>query len=132
MGAVSGHYGKIKIGASNLVECMGWTWNRTATTHPYRSCSTIDSGGDGKVYTKRVTGGSDSTGNIKGLQDPSDQIENYITEGSSVTLLLYWTASKYYSVPSVIAKLNVEDDIDGGQPIPWDADFESNGKWTIN
>lgn len=130
MAAVSGHYGKIKIGSSNMVECMGWTFNRTATTHPYRSCSSA--GTDLKIYTKRVTGGSDGTGNIKGLQDPSDTIESMITEGSSVTLLLYWTASKYYSVPSVIAKLNVECDIDGGGPVPWDADFEANGQWTVN
>lgn len=127
MSAVSGHYGAIKIGSSNMTECQGWTFKRTANTHPYKSCNTA--GTDGKIYTKRVTGGSDATGTLKGLQDPADPIDNYFVEGSSITLRLYWTASKYYQVPAVIASLDIEVDIDSGVPIPWSADFEANGQW---
>lgn len=129
MTAVSGHYGKITIGSSNMTECQAWTFNRSATIHPYKSCQTV--GTDLKVYTKKVVGGSDGTGNMKGLQDPADQIENYFVEGSTVTLRLYWTAAKYYIVPAVIGKLDVEVDVDAGTPVPWAADFEATGQWTI-
>lgn len=128
MAAISGEYAKITIGSSNVVECMAWTFNRTVNTHPYRTCSTT--GTDLKVYTKRVAGGHDGTGNVKGLQSDSDPIENYFVEGDFVTLRLYYHTAKYYSVPAVIAKLNVEGDRDSGAPIPWDADFEANGQWT--
>jgi hypothetical protein len=131
MTATSGQYGRIKIGSSNLVECGKWTFDRSAMVHPYRSCGTVDAV-TGRLYTKRIEGGSDGTGTIFGLQDPSDAIETYFVEGSSVTLLLYWTTTKYYSVPALIEKLNVEDDIAEGTPVPWNADFGANGKWTIN
>lgn len=129
MTAVSGHYGSIKISSSSLTECQGWTFKRTVTDHQYRSCGTI--GADGKVYTKRVVGGSDATGTIKGLQDPADPIENYLVEGSSITLRLYWTAAKYYNVPALITSLDVEADMDSGVPVPWSADFGANGQWTV-
>lgn len=128
MSATSGQYGKIMIGSSNLVECMGWTLNRSTQTHSYASCSTT--GGDGRKYKKRVTGPRDATGTIKGLQDPSDPIENYISDGSSATLKLYWTASKFYTVPAVIENLRVEVDIDTGAPVPWEADFGADGEIT--
>lgn len=128
-GPKSGEYSQIKIGSSNVVECMAWTFNRTVNTHPYRTCSTT--GTDGKTYTKRVSGGHDATGNIKGLQTDDDPIENYFVEGSEVTLKLYWYTNKYYQVPATIAKLNVEADRDSGAPVPWDADYEANGQWTV-
>jgi hypothetical protein len=125
MATVSGQYGSIKIGSSNLVECMNWTFDRKAAEHAYASCNT---GG----YKKRIAGTKDGTGTIRGLQDSADPIENYIIEGSSVTLRLYWTAAKYYSVPAIVNSLKTEVDIDDGAPVPWDADFGANGAWTIN
>jgi hypothetical protein len=68
---------------------------------------------------------------MNGLQDPADPIENYFVEGSSVTLLLYYTAAKFYSVPAIIEKLNIEDDIAEGTPVPWTADFGTNGQWDL-
>lgn len=124
MGAVSGQYGSIKIGSSNLTECMFWSFDRSVADHAYASCAT---GG----YKKRVAGTKDGTGNLKGEQDPTDPIENYFVEGSSVTLRLYYTAAKFYSVPAMITRLHVENDIDDGAIVPWEADFGINGAHTL-
>lgn len=67
---------------------------------------------------------------MNGMQDPSDPIENYFKVGDAVTLKLYYTASKYYTVPARILKVHVETDIDDGSPVPWDADFAITGAWT--
>lgn len=124
MATVSGQYGAIKIGTSNIVECMNWTFERRAAEHAYASCAT---GG----YKKRIAGTKDGSGTLKGLQDSTDPIENYFIEGNSLTVRLYWTASKYYGVPAVINVLRTETDIDDGAPVPWEADFGVNGAWTL-
>lgn len=124
MTAVSGQYGKITIGSSNLTECMGWSFDRSVADHPYASCAT-------NGYKKRVAGTKDGTGSLNGMQDPADPIENYFVEGSQVTLRLYYTAAKFYSVPAQINRLGIEVDIDDGAPVPWTADFGANGAWTL-
>ncbi len=124
MTAVSGQYGKIMSGASNITECSFWAFDRTAAEHAYASCST---GG----YKKRVPGTKDGGGSLKGYYDPTDPVENYITEGASVTLKLYVSTTKFYSVPAIINKLHIETDIEEGAPIPWEAEFGINGAWTL-
>lgn len=124
MAAVSGQYGQIKVGSSNLTECMFWSFDRTAADHAYASCAT---GG----YKKRVAGTKDGTGNLKGEQDPANPIETFFVEGSLATLLLYYTASKFYTVPAMITRLHVETDIDDGAIVPWEADFGINGAWSL-
>lgn len=124
MAAVSGQYGKIMIGGSNLTECMFWSFDRTAAEHAYASCSTSG-------YKTRVSGSKDGSGSLKGMQDPSDPIEGYIIEGAQVTLKLYYTATKFYSVPAQITKLHIENDVDDGAPVPWEADFGTRGAWSL-
>lgn len=126
MSATSGQYGKILIGTSNIVECQGWTLNRTAQDHAYATCATTGLGG--RKYKKRVAGPGDFTGSMKGLQDPTDPIDDYIREGDFVTLHLYWAPAKYYEAPVMITNLRVEVDIDSGAPVPWEADFGGNGE----
>ena len=125
MATVSGQYGAIKIGTSNIVECMNWTFERRVAEHSYASCAT-------NGYKKRIAGTKDGSGTLKGLQDSADVIENYFIEGSQLTIRLYWTAAKYYSCPVQINVLRTEADIDDGSPVPWEADFGANGGWTIN
>lgn len=124
MAAVSGQYGKIVIGSSNVVECMGWSFKRAPSIKPYASCATSG-------YKKRVVGTREGSGNLKGMQDPSDPIENFFVDGSSVTLKLYYTAAKFYSVPAIIESLDIDVDIDDGSPVPWAADFGTDGGWTL-
>lgn len=124
MGTVSGQYGKIVIGSSNVTECSYWSFDRTAAEHAYASCST-------NGYKKRVAGTKDGSGNLKGFQDPSNAIETYFVEGDLPTLKLYYTAAKFYTVPCMITRLHVECDIDDGAIVPWEADFGINGAHTL-
>lgn len=123
MAAVSGTFGKIMIGSSNLVECTGWTWQRQVADHAYASCAT---GG----FKKRVAGTKDHSGTLDGKFDPSDSIDDYFDEGDLVTLNLYVTSTDYYIVPAMITELSVEVDIDEGDIIPWSASFGGNGAWS--
>lgn len=124
MTTVSGQYGKIVIGSSNATECSYWSFDRTAAEHAYASCAT---GG----YKKRVAGTKDGSGSLRGFQDPTNPIESFFVEGSSVTLKLYYTAAKFYSVPAMITRLHTECDIDDGAVVPWEADFGADGAWTL-
>lgn len=116
MAGVSGQYGKIMIGASTLAECTKWTWNEEVVDSAYASCSTSGN-------RSRVAGTKDSTGTLEGILDPSDDIHNYILAGDHVTLKLYYTATKYHSVPAQINKIGQEVDIEEGNVIRWTADF---------
>lgn len=120
MAAISGINGKILVGASQLVECNGWTLNRSAVLHAYSSCAT---GG----YKKRVAGVKDSSGSLKGLFDPDNFIDDYFGIGDSVTLNLYVNSSDYYIVPSLIESLDIETDQDEGALVPWSATYGGNG-----
>lgn len=124
MAGISGKNGKIMIGSSNLTDCTGWTFDREVEIHKYGSCSS-------NGFKKKVDGTKDGMGTISGKYDPDDPIEDYIEEGDHVTLLLYVDASKFYSVPAIIAKLSVKVDVDSGEPVSWDADFEADGQWTL-
>lgn len=123
MGAVSGQYAKIMIGSSNVVECTGWSWERSVADHAYASCAT---GG----WKKRVAGTKDHTGSLNGKFDPTDEIEGYFDEGDLVTLKLYVSTTAYYSVPAMITSLSIETNVDEGDIIPWTANFGGNGAWS--
>ena len=125
MAAASGQYGKIMIGGSTLIECTGWSFDRSVAEHVYASCATSG-------YKKRVAGTKDGTGELRGVLDPADPIEGYINEGDQVTLLLYFTAAKYHSVPAQINNISVEVDVEEGEIVRWTAGFGINGAWSLN
>lgn len=123
MAAISGQYALVKIGASSVAECQGFTWTRTCILHAYASCAT---GG----FKKRVAGTRDGNGSINGVFNPDDAPEDYFDEGDAVTLLLYVDASSYYSVPAVIENLEISADIDDGAIMPWSASWGQNGAYS--
>lgn len=123
MSAVSGQFGLIKIGSSNLQECTGWTFDRQVSVKEYGSCETGE-------YTGAVSGRKRGSGTLKGIYDPDDPIDDQIEEGDSATLLLYTTASKFYTVPAIIGNLALEVDIETGDVERWTASFTANGQWT--
>lgn len=119
-GAVSGQYGKIVISASTIAECTKWTWDEEIAESKFASCSTSGE-------RSRVAGTKDSTGTLEGVLDPADDIHNYFDAGDAVTLKLYYTATKYHSVPALILKTSMEVDIEEGSVIRWKADFGQTG-----
>jgi hypothetical protein len=123
MSAVSGQYGTVQIGSSEIVECTGWSLNKKASVHTYASCST---GG----FKAAVAGTKSCDGSVSGMWDPADQIDDHLEVGSGVSLKLYTTASLFSTVPAVIETLAVEVDLDDGEIVNWEAGFQGNGAWT--
>ena len=124
MATMSGQYGKVLIGSSSVVEVMKWSFARSVPDNPHGTSATAG-------YKKRTAGTKDGSGSLNGLQDPSDPVEGYFEEGDIVTLKLYDSASRFFSVPAMISKLDTECDIDDGAPVPWSADFGIHGAWTL-
>ena len=125
MAAASGQYGQIKIGGSTLVECTEWTMNEEAAEHAYASCATSG-------WRKRVAGTKDVSGTAGGIFDPADPIHGYVNIGDSVTLLLYYSASKYHSVPAVILSIETNVNIEDGEIVRWTINWGGNGAPTMN
>jgi hypothetical protein len=123
MATASGQYGKVAIASSNIVEVMKWTLELSVPDHPHGTSATSG-------YKKRTAGTKDGTGSIEGLQDPADPVTTYIEPGDSVTLLLYESAAKFWTVPALITKLAMDVDIDDGAPVSWNSDFGIHGAWT--
>lgn len=123
MAVITGTDAKVVIGGSNIVDCQGWSWERTVTENAYASCSTSG-------FKKRLPGVKDHSGSINGLFDPESPPDDYFDEGDLVTLLLYVNSSAFYSVPAMIITLSVEANNDEGELIPWSADFGGNGAWS--
>ncbi|MCA9100060.1 MAG: hypothetical protein KDA63_02860 [Planctomycetales bacterium] len=125
MAVISGKNGKVNDGTSDVAEITGWTLRTESNKLAYASSS---SGG----YRKRVAGVRDGSGRIEGKLDATSA--NAITEvldvGDALTLKLYVDATHFYSVPAVIDSLDVEVDINTGEPVGWRGEFSANGAWT--
>lgn len=126
MAAASGQYGSVKIGTSCIAETDKWSVEKECIVHDFATCETPGDGGMGRLAGRRRHQGS-----MEGIYDPDDAIEDYIEEGDTVTLKLYYTASKYYTGSAVIETLNIPDvDITEGAPLRWTATFKVIGLLT--
>jgi hypothetical protein len=125
MSAVSGQYGRAKMGGTALVECTRWDMDESVVEHVYSSCATAG-------YRKRVAGPKDKTGTIEGIFDPDSPIHNQIEPGDEVTLELFYEAAKHHQVPAMILTLNTGAEIEGGDPLRWRATWGLNGTPLLN
>lgn len=126
MTAISGQYGKAEIGASCIAEVDSWSLNKECILHDYATCESPSDGG-----TAVLAGRKKHSGSLAGIYDDADPIEDYFDEGDSVTLNLYYTASKFYTGTAVIENINIPDvDITEGGPVRWEASFRANGLFT--
>jgi hypothetical protein len=123
MATISGKNGKVMIGATALAEITDWTFQASSNNPAYASSST---GG----FRKRVAGVKDGSGMIGFKLDPANPITNNFDEGSSVTLLLYLDATRFYSVPAVIDSIHLAVDISSGDVLGGVANFSADGAWT--
>lgn len=122
-GAVSGRYGDVKIGSTQVCDVQKWSFSPKVEIHSYASNCTNQA----KV---KIVGVKDGTGTIDGLYNPADPIMATLDVGTSVTLKLYITATVFYSIPAIIDSLKVDVDIDSGNFVTWAAGFQSSGAWT--
>jgi len=115
MATISGKDGKVKIGPASVAEITRWSFTSTSSNQALVTSST---GG----FRKRIAGVKDASGSIAFRLDPGDPITNDFDEGDRVTLLLHIDAARYYSVPAIIDRINLEVDIDSGDVV--------GGTWT--
>jgi len=120
---VSGQFGDVKIGSTQISEVCKWNFNPKANNPAYSSNKT---GG----YKARVAGIKDGSGAIEGKWDPANPATAVIDVATLVTLKLYLTATVFYSVPAIIDALKIDVDIDTGDIVSFSADFSTNGAWT--
>lgn len=126
MAAASGQYGSVKIGSSCIAEVDKWSVNKECIVHLFATCESPGDGG-----TDAIAGRRKHSGAMEGIYDTADPIENYIEEGDTVTLKLYYTAALYYTGSCVIENLNIPDvDIVEGAPLRWSATFKVKGLLT--
>ena len=126
MAAYSGKYGSVKIGSSCIAEVDRWSVTKSCVLHDYATCES-----PGDEGTAVIAGRKKHSGRMSGIYDQADPPENYFEEGDSVTLKLYYTASKYYQGTAVIEELSIPDvDITEGAPLRWEATFRVNGLLT--
>lgn len=123
MAAISGKFGNVKIGSTALFELTKWTFTRKVAVHKYASNAT-------NGFKKAVAGVKDGSGSLGGEYDSSNRIDTQIDVGDSVTLLLYTTASQYYTVPSMISELTFNVDLMEGEIVNWEGNYETDGEWT--
>lgn len=120
---VSGQFGDVKIGATQVCEVCKWGFTPKANNPSYASNKTAG-------YKARVAGIKDGSGSIEGKYDPANPIMSTLDVGTLVTLKLYLTATVFYSVPSIIDSLKIDVDLDTGDFVSFTADFSTNGAWT--
>ncbi len=123
MSVISGKDGKVMIGVAAVADITYWSFSTAAQNPAYASSATAG-------HRKRLGGVKDGGGVIRGKLDIADAVTDDFNEGDAVTLLLYLNATKFYSVPAVIDRLQFEVDIDSGDVVGWEAEFSANGAWT--
>lgn len=125
MAAVSGQYGKVVIGSSCIAEVDKWSADRECIVHDYATCTTPGNGGMGRLAGRRR-----HQVNVEGILDATsgNEIEDYMEEGDTVTLKLYYTATRYYTGSGVVESVNVPDvDIVEGAPVRWTSVVKIHG-----
>jgi len=124
MAAVSGQYGTVHIGSSELLEVNFWSMSRKTNVHQYATNNTSG-------HKKTVAGTKSGSGTIRGVYDPDDPPDDHFVDGDDVTLKLYTTAAKYIEADSTIENLDYEVEIDEGEVVGWEAGFVTDGAWVL-
>jgi hypothetical protein len=120
---ISGQYGTLNIGASELIEVYFWSLSRKAAVH---SRATNQTGG----YKATAAGTKSGSGTIRGNLDPAVDVRDTMDVGDTVTAQFFISATQYIETDITIESLDVETDIDEGDIVGWEASFQTDGAWT--
>lgn len=99
-----------------VIECTGWTLDRTVVEGAYASNNT-------NGQRRRTTGTKDATGTITGVYDPSTPIEAVMGVGDRVFLQLHNSATLGHKLYARIT---------GGPSYGQDIQEGGNATWTCN
>lgn len=120
MSIVSGQYGTAKIGTTVVSEIKQWSLNKGINIYDAASAETP--GTDGY---QRVKGRRNHTGSMSGYWDPDGPPA--FDEGDTVALKLYPIAGSYYPVSALIENVNIDVNIETGEPETWTSQFRVIG-----
>jgi hypothetical protein len=105
-----------------IYEVKKWSFKAKGTTPGYRSNKT---GG----FTKRVAGYMEASGTVEGVYDPAKPVTLDFDVTDSVVLYLQTEPGQGYVVQAIIDGLNMDVDIESGEPVSWSMDFSNDGMW---
>lgn len=105
MAVISGYEGTVKIGGTAVGEVRNWSMTRSAQL--------VDTGtiGGGAWQRNRATQKSIS-GKVECFHDPDNALQNSMSEGAAVTLILVAQDGKQQTVPAIISDVEIDQ---GGQ-----------------
>ena len=119
----SGVGGDVQIAASSVAEIKSWQFNRTSNNPSW--ASNVSAG-----YKKRVAGVKDGSLTFEFVYDFNDKIELTLKEGDEVTVVLFSDATHSYSAPCIVDSLELNVDINDGEPVGGTITASTNGAWT--
>lgn len=119
----SGVGGDVQIAASSVAEIKSWQMTRTSNNPSWASNL---SGG----YKVNVSGVKSGTITFEFVYDFNDPIEAVLKEGDAVTVVLFLDATNTISAPCRVDSLELNADMNDGEPIGGTITASTNGAWT--
>ncbi len=120
---ISGDHGQVLHDATPLADITFWRFQTMARGITYASSAT---GG----FRRQIVGARHGAGMFRFRVDLAAPIWSALAEGSLVTLKLHVDATRHYAVPAIVETLQIEVDVEQGQPIGGEATFATQGGWT--
>lgn len=108
---------------TDLPDCRLWQLKPLTDLKRYASSSTA-----GRIH--RLAGNTDVTGHIDFFQNATGQIETSLPPGSTLTLRLYETATRYHQLQSIIETLEYQVDLDRAELVSCRVTFAQSGTYT--
>ncbi len=109
---------------STVMDCTGWSMNRTADLKQYASCST-----NGRYAY--IPGIISAAGDLRGYTDDENHISEFFDAGDTVLLYLFLSATKFHQVPAVIENVQEDIQIEEAGIVGWTASYKSQGDWLL-
>jgi hypothetical protein len=123
MAGFSGKDGYVESGSTKLAQITKWDFNPKSNNPAYASSDTPG-------QKTRIAGVKDSSGSFDFKVDDTSPAYGVLTPGSTVTLKLYTTTGKYFTVPAIIDDMKFGVDIDGGDTVSGSASFSQTAAVT--
>jgi hypothetical protein len=120
---LSGKGGYVISGSTTLDHIGTWSFTDEVMEHDFATNSTAG-------RKNRIAGVGDSSGSFEGMVHAGGAIP--VKPGDSVTLKLHVDGTNYIQVPVLITTIDVECDMNDGEPVGYTAEFGGNGAVTYN
>jgi len=123
MAGFSGKDGFVESGSTRLAQITKWDFSPKSNNPAWASSDTPG-------QKSRVGGVKDSSGSFDFKVDDTSPAYGVLTAGSTVTLKLYTTTGKYFTVPAIIDDMKFGVDVAGGDAVSGSASFSQTATIT--